>query len=151
MRIKRNVIEDRYLPQADGLARRQPEQGMTYRADTDPETPLAPLQSAACTYRIALGPRAGQKVLSFKPSPAKRRSPENNAVSTRRALAPMPRCCVASQIPPQHLRYHALCLILPHRQLHRRVLGLSQNCPNRGGQRRSAPRILSMSIQRCDQ
>jgi hypothetical protein len=32
MRIKRNVIEDRYLPQADGwLVRRQPEQGMTYR------------------------------------------------------------------------------------------------------------------------
>jgi Putative transposase len=27
---------------------------------------LAPLQSAACTYRIALGPRAGQKVLTLK-------------------------------------------------------------------------------------
>jgi hypothetical protein len=37
------------------------EQGVTYLADTDPETPLGPLQAAACTYRIALGPRAGQK------------------------------------------------------------------------------------------
>jgi hypothetical protein len=32
------------------------EQGMTYLADTDPDSALAPLQSAACTYRIALGP-----------------------------------------------------------------------------------------------
>jgi hypothetical protein len=41
------------------------EQGITYLADTDPESALAPLQAAACTYRIALGPRAGQKVLSL--------------------------------------------------------------------------------------
>ncbi|MFH0343834.1 MAG: hypothetical protein ACHBNF_17325 [Chromatiales bacterium] len=26
------------------------EQGMTYLADSDPETPLGPLQAAACTY-----------------------------------------------------------------------------------------------------
>ena len=30
----------------------------------DTDNPLASLQAAACTYRIALGPRAGQKVLS---------------------------------------------------------------------------------------
>ena len=30
----------------------------------DSDNPLASLQAAACTYRIALGPRAGQKVLS---------------------------------------------------------------------------------------
>ncbi|MBA2593546.1 MAG: transposase [Gammaproteobacteria bacterium] len=42
------------------------EQGMTHLADPGPETALAPLQQAACTYRIALGPRAGQKVLSFQ-------------------------------------------------------------------------------------
>ncbi|HNO75255.1 MAG TPA: transposase [Nitrosomonas mobilis] len=30
------------------------------------DTALAPLQSAACIYRIALGPRAGQKVLTLK-------------------------------------------------------------------------------------
>ena len=35
------------------------ERGMTYLADIDPHNPLMPLQAAACTYRIALGPRAG--------------------------------------------------------------------------------------------
>jgi hypothetical protein len=37
------------------------EQGMCYLADTDPNRALGPLRAAACTYRIALGPRAGQK------------------------------------------------------------------------------------------
>ncbi len=45
------------------------EQGMTYLADHDPESALAPLQAAACTYRIALGPRAGQKVLTLPTVP----------------------------------------------------------------------------------
>ena len=40
------------------------EQGTTYLANTDPEAALGSLQAAACTYRIAFGPRAGQKVLS---------------------------------------------------------------------------------------
>ncbi|MFH0351182.1 MAG: hypothetical protein ACHBMF_04515 [Chromatiales bacterium] len=34
---------------------------MTTLTDTDPDTALGPLQAAACTYRIALGPRAGQR------------------------------------------------------------------------------------------
>ena len=38
------------------------EQGIRYLAETEADTAMAPLQSAACTYRIALGPRAGQKV-----------------------------------------------------------------------------------------
>ena len=42
------------------------EQGMTYMADIDADNPLASLQAASCTYRIALGPRAGQKVLSLR-------------------------------------------------------------------------------------
>jgi hypothetical protein len=42
------------------------EQGMTYIADMDTDNPLASLQAASCTYRIALGPRAGQKVLSLR-------------------------------------------------------------------------------------
>jgi hypothetical protein len=42
------------------------EQGMSYLADTDAENPLAPLQAASCTYRIAVGPRAGQKVLRVR-------------------------------------------------------------------------------------
>ena len=31
---------------------------------------MTPLQSAACTYRIALGPRAGQKVLTLQTVPS---------------------------------------------------------------------------------
>jgi len=42
------------------------EQGMTYLADIDADNVLASLQAASCTYRIALGPRAGQKVLSLR-------------------------------------------------------------------------------------
>jgi len=34
------------------------EQGMSYLADSDPDLALGPLRAAACTYRIALGPRA---------------------------------------------------------------------------------------------
>ncbi len=45
------------------------EQGMTYLAETDSDLAFAPLQSAACTYRIALGPRAGRKVLTLKTVP----------------------------------------------------------------------------------
>jgi hypothetical protein len=36
------------------------EQAMTYLADTDRDAAFGPLQAAACTYRIALGPRAGR-------------------------------------------------------------------------------------------
>jgi hypothetical protein len=32
----------------------------------DGDRALTPLQAASCTYRIALGPRAGQKVLSLQ-------------------------------------------------------------------------------------
>ena len=42
------------------------EEGITYIADTDADNPLASLQAASCTYRLALGPRAGQKVLSVR-------------------------------------------------------------------------------------
>ena len=35
-------------------------------ADIDADNPLRSLQAASCTYRIALGPRAGQKVLSLR-------------------------------------------------------------------------------------
>jgi hypothetical protein len=45
------------------------EQGMTYLVDPDPESALIPLQAAACTYRIAFGPRAGQKVLTLQSVP----------------------------------------------------------------------------------
>jgi hypothetical protein len=46
------------------------EQGQTYVADSDGDSDeartLRPLQAAACTYRIAFGPRAGQKVLTLQ-------------------------------------------------------------------------------------
>ena len=46
------------------------EEGLTYMADNDGDSDeartLRPLQAAACTYRIAFGPRAGQKVLTVQ-------------------------------------------------------------------------------------
>ena len=46
------------------------EQGRAYLADNDGDSDearmLRPLQAAACTYRIAFGPRAGQKVLTVQ-------------------------------------------------------------------------------------
>jgi Putative transposase/Transposase zinc-binding domain len=42
------------------------EQGMTYLAEADGNRALTPLQAASCSYRIAFGPRAGQKVLSLQ-------------------------------------------------------------------------------------
>ena len=36
------------------------EQGVSYIADMDADNQLASLQAASCTYRIALGPRAGE-------------------------------------------------------------------------------------------
>ena len=69
------------------------EQGMIYLADPDPESALGTLAAAACTYRIAFGPRAGQKVLTLQTSRAEwRRRHHRNAVSTSKALACMPRC-----------------------------------------------------------
>ena len=40
------------------------EQGMTYLAQAESDRAFTPFQAAACIYRTALGPRAGQKVLS---------------------------------------------------------------------------------------
>ena len=46
------------------------EEGSTYMADRDGDSDEArvfrPLQAAACTYHIAFGPRAGQKVLTLQ-------------------------------------------------------------------------------------
>ena len=45
------------------------EQDMIYLAKTDTEIAMTSLQSAAYTYRIALGLRAGQKVLTLQSLP----------------------------------------------------------------------------------
>ena len=50
------------------------EQGMTYLADTDPDLGLGSLQAAACTYRIALGPRVSRCSRSARRAAAKARS-----------------------------------------------------------------------------
>ena len=47
-------------------ARHCPEQTTLYRLVQDEARTLRPLQVAACTYRIAFGPRAGQKVLTVQ-------------------------------------------------------------------------------------
>src|SRR5262245_29909296 len=60
------------------------EPGRIYLAETDTDGALRALQAASCTYRIALGPRAGQKVLSLQSLPCR---PPQSCVSTRTALA----------------------------------------------------------------
>jgi len=52
------------------------EEGMSYLAEMETDAALAPLQSAACTYRIALGRRAGQKVLTLKTAPTQNVQPQ---------------------------------------------------------------------------
>jgi hypothetical protein len=51
------------------------EQGMSYLAEAESDSALTPLQAAACNYRIALGPRAGQKVLSLQTVPSRQADP----------------------------------------------------------------------------
>jgi len=45
------------------------EEGVSYLANVGADNPLASLQAASCTYRIALGPRAGQKLLGLRTVP----------------------------------------------------------------------------------
>ena len=40
--------------------------GISSDGDSDEARVLRPLQATACTYRIAFGPRAGQKVLALR-------------------------------------------------------------------------------------
>ena len=53
------------------------EEGMSYLAEMETDAVLSPLQSAACTYRIALGRRAGQKVLTLKTAPTQNVQPQD--------------------------------------------------------------------------
>src|SRR5262245_35163633 len=43
----------------------------TYLAETATDGGLTPLQAASCAYRVALGPRAGQKVLRLQSLPTR--------------------------------------------------------------------------------
>ena len=51
------------------------EEGMRYLGEIDAHRALTPLQAASCTYRIALGPSAGQKLLSLQTLPARAAQP----------------------------------------------------------------------------
>lgn len=80
------------------------EQGVTYLADTDSENPLAPLQAAACTYRIALGPRAGQKVLTLRTVPSQAPPIEQRCVSEQGfSLHAEVRCAINQRKKLEHL------------------------------------------------
>src|SRR5262249_50353757 len=74
----------------------------TYLAETDTDGALRSLQTASCTYRIALGPRAGQKVLSLQSLPNVAECPAQICVSTCTALALMRRA-------DQRLELEQLC------------------------------------------
>ena len=62
-----HLIEEQGMALALGHPVGQP---LTYLAEPDSDHALTPLQAASCTYRIALGPRAGQKVLSLQSLPS---------------------------------------------------------------------------------
>ena len=71
------------------------EPDQTYLAETDTDGALRALQAASCTYRIALGPRAGQKVLSLQSLLSAAKPSARTCVPTRTALASMRRCAGA--------------------------------------------------------
>ena len=75
------------------------EQGQTYMADDDSDSDeartLRPLQAAACTYRIAFGPRAGQKVLTVQGAMPRARTPSRRCAPTSTGSACTPPCAAA--------------------------------------------------------
>jgi hypothetical protein len=64
-----NQIIQRVLKLLTRLGYLVEEQDRVFMAETETDTALGALQSAACTDRIALGPRAGQKVLTLRSVP----------------------------------------------------------------------------------
>ena len=74
------------------------EQGMSYLDDSDPDRALGPLRAAACTYRIALGPRAGQKVLTLQTVPSQAAPPtQQRCVNAQGFSLHAEVCCAADQ------------------------------------------------------
>jgi hypothetical protein len=74
------------------------EHGMSYLADSDPDLALGPLRAAACTYRIALGPRAGQKVLTLQTLPSETALPtEQRCVNAQGFSLHAEVCCAAHE------------------------------------------------------
>ena len=71
-------------------------QGQTYMADDDADSDearvLRPLQAAACTYRIAFGPRAGKKVLTVQGAMPGTQTSSNRCAPASMASACTPPC-----------------------------------------------------------
>ncbi len=86
------------------------EQGMTYLADTDADHPLASLQAASCTYRIAFGPRAGQKVLSLRTVAGQDEKPRKVLCADAHGFSLHAAVRLASH---QHKETEQLCLRIP--------------------------------------
>ncbi|NNF96595.1 MAG: hypothetical protein HKM94_06705 [Halobacteria archaeon] len=101
------------------------EQGMSYMAETDPDSAMAPLQSAACTYRIVLGPRAGQKVLTlqsvprFETQPAPQRCANAQGFSLHAAV----RCAMNQRRKLEQLCRYITRPALAHERLTRNRAG----------------------------
>ena len=74
------------------------DQGETYLADDVADSKearvLRPLQKGSCVYRIAFGPRAGQKVLTLRGRCPERQEASSGYVPTCKALACMRRYAV---------------------------------------------------------
>jgi hypothetical protein len=109
------------------------EQGMSYLADTDPDTALGPLRAAACTYRIALGPRAGQKVLRLQTVPTREPPPTPvRCVDEQGFSLHAEVCCAAHERHKLESQAQGCCLLgAPRTQ--RQVTLLDH--PERAGQR----------------
>jgi hypothetical protein len=82
------------------------EQGMSYLDDSDPDRALGPLRAAACTYRIAFGPRAGQKVLTLQTLPSETALPTEQRCVNAQGFSLHAEVCAA---PPISARSWSTC------------------------------------------
>ncbi|MCA1852198.1 MAG: transposase, partial [Beggiatoa sp.] len=73
------------------------EQEMAYLSSTDSDPALGPLRAAACTYRIAFGARAGQKVLSLQTLPTEPPLTPVGCVNAHGFSLHAEGCCAADQ------------------------------------------------------
>jgi Putative transposase/Transposase zinc-binding domain len=101
------------------------EQGMRYLAEPDADNALTALQAASCTYRIALGPRAGQKVLSLQslPSTGERSTPGLCANRHGFSLHAAVRCGAEQRKPLEHLCRYITRPAIANERLKRNAAG----------------------------
>ena len=88
-------------------------EGSTYMADNDGYSDearvLRPLQAAACTYRIAFGPRAGQKVLTLQGAERGHGPVPADGPVSREGLAPASASAACRAMPRESDFTQALC------------------------------------------